>query len=129
MCSLSREEGRGQEQVGGKVILEDPLQMDHFTLADLRMVIKCHSPFLPSPLYTDWVYRQTVLGDRQSYYYLNTPMCQAPCLAFRTVELHLLLQHSYKVGTFIPILQNQGNEDGAQCGLEDNCCLAPALDG
>jgi len=40
MCSLSREEGRGQELVGGKVILEDPLQMDHFTLADLRMVIK-----------------------------------------------------------------------------------------
>ena len=56
-------------------------------------------------------------------------MCQAPCLAFQTVELHLLLQQSYKVGIFIPILQSQGDEDGAQCGLRDNCCLAPALDG
>lgn len=37
MCSLSRAEGRGKKQVAGEVILEEPLQMDRFTLADLRM--------------------------------------------------------------------------------------------
>lgn len=76
VVSVQSEQEGDRTGGAGKVILEDPLQMDHFTSADLRMdpqsfgleppgLLKRHSPFLPSPS-LHWVGSQTNSSGRQA---------------------------------------------------------------